>query len=128
MAINTMALSIASNSIDRESQITRAIEWLRKSLRNARFSAVYNTTAVNHRDHDYLNAVVIAETTKNLEQTTDLFKRYETTAGRTAAAKVRGIVAIDIDIVVWNGETLRRSDFRQSYFQLGWQELNPTNS
>lgn len=97
-------------------------------MRHTRFSAVYNTTAVNHHDHDYLNAVVLAETTKGLEQTTDMFKRYEATAGRTAATKVRGIVAIDIDIVVWNGETLRRSDFHQTYFQLGWQELSSAKS
>lgn len=125
--MNSMAISIASNTIDRRWQMEHCIDWLRKNLSSVKVSSIYNTPAVNGKDHDYLNAVMTARTRKSLEEAEAFFKRYETVCGRTPEHKVRGIVAIDIDIVMWNNDVLRMRDFSQKYFQRGWQELKTVN-
>ena len=121
--MNTIVISIASNTIDRRWQMEHGIDWLKKNLTGAKVSSVYNTSAVNGRDHDYLNAVMTGRTRKSLEEIEAFFKQYENVCGRTQANKVRGIVPIDIDIIMWNDEVLRMRDFSQLYFQRGWQEL-----
>ena len=121
--MNTLTLSIGSNSRDREWQMKHGIEWLRHTLSNARVSSVYNSLAVNGRDADYLNAVISASTKLSLDDAVALMKQYESVCGRTQASKLQGVIPIDIDIVLWNGEVIRPADFAQQYFQRGWQEL-----
>jgi 2-amino-4-hydroxy-6-hydroxymethyldihydropteridine diphosphokinase len=36
---------------------------------------------------------------------------------------LKGNVPIDIDIVLWNGDIIKENDFKQSYFQIGWNEI-----
>lgn len=120
---NTLVISIGSNSSDREWQMKHGIEWLRHTLNNTRVSSIYNSVAINNRDADYLNAVMIGTTKKSLEETTKLLKQYELVCGRTPASKIKGSIPMDIDIVMWNDYLLRQRDFSQQYFQRGWQEL-----
>ena len=121
--MNQLVLSIGSNSRDREWQIRHCIEWLRHTLSNVRLSTIYNSVAVNNRDADYLNAVMIAKTKKNFDDISALMRQYEMVCGRTPASKLQGEIPIDIDIVLWNDDVLRQRDFAQQYFQRGWQEL-----
>lgn len=121
--MNSLVISIGSNSRDREWQMQHCIEWLKHSLSGTHVSTIYNSVAINNRDADYLNAVMIAKTKKGLEEITALLKQYETVCGRTPASKLEGSIPIDIDIVMWNGDVVRQRDFAQQYFQRGWQEL-----
>lgn len=121
--MNTLVISVGSNSRDREWQMKHGIEWLKHTLSNTQVSTTYNSVAINNRDADYLNAVMIGKTKKSLDGITTLLKQYETVCGRTPASKLEGCIPIDIDIVMWNGDVLRQRDFAQQYFQRGWQEL-----
>ena len=60
----------------------------------------------------------------DFDKTKSLLKLYETTHGRTPACKLAGLVPIDLDIVMWNGEVVRQRDFNQDYFQIGWKQLH----
>lgn len=121
--MNTLVISVGSNSRDREWQMKHGIEWLKHTLSNTQVSTTYNSVAINNRDADYLNAVMIGKTKKSLDDITTLLKQYETVCGRTPASKLEGCIPIDIDIVMWNGDVMRQRDFAQQYFQRGWQEL-----
>ncbi len=121
--MNILVISIGSNSRDREWQMKHGIEWLKRTLSSTQVSTTYNSVAINNRDADYLNAVMIGKTKKSLDDITTLLKQYETVCGRTPASKLEGCIPIDIDIVMWNGDVLRQRDFAQQYFQRGWQEL-----
>ena len=121
--MNTLVLSIGSNSRDREWQMRHCIEWLKHILSSVKVSSIYNSVAVNNHDTDYLNAVMIESTKKGLEDISALMKQYETVCGRTPASKLQGEIPIDIDIVLWNNDVIRQRDFAQQYFQRGWQEL-----
>ena len=121
--MNTLTLSVGSNSRDREWQMKHGIEWLKHIFSDVKVSSIYNSVAVNGRDADYLNAVMTATTKQDLESTIALMKQYESVCGRTPASKLQGVIPIDIDIVMWNDDVIRPGDFAQQYFQRGWKEL-----
>lgn len=121
--MNTMVISVGSNSRDREWQMKHGIEWLKHIFSDAKVSSVYNSVAVNGRDAEYLNAVLIASTKLDFDATVALTKQYEAVCGRTPSSKLQGVIPIDIDIVLWNNDVIRPADFAQQYFQRGWQEL-----
>ena len=122
--MNIAVLSLGSNSIDREARMTNCIAWLRINSVPIKLSSVYNTSAINGKDPDYLNAVAEISTTLTHPELTKMLKDYERQCGRTPQSKSLGSIPIDIDIVMWNGEVLRPKDFAQYYFAKGWNEIN----
>lgn len=122
--MDTVVISIGSNSPDREQQIKDGLGWLKNILGNAKISPVYNTHATNGKDPDYLNAVVIAECKEEYQTLNEKLKQYEKICGRTKESKLQGNIPIDMDIVIWHGDIMRENDFRQLYFQIGWKQLN----
>ena len=121
--MNSLLISIGSNSRDRQWQMEHAILWLKKQLNGTKVSSIYNSEASNHCDPDYLNAVMYGECKHDLATITQKVKEYETICGRTPASKLTGNIPMDLDIVIWNGETIRSTDFNQAYFQKGWNEI-----
>ena len=124
MIMNTIVISIGSNSRDRQWQVEHAIEWLNKHLSSTKTSSIYNSEADNHRDPDYLNAVMAGECKLDFEKISKKVKEYETVCGRTPASKLTGNIPMDLDIMIWNGEIVRPIDFEKAYFQQGWNEIN----
>lgn len=124
--MNRVVLSIGSNSLDCCNQMVAAFEWLKHILNEAVFSKIYETPALNGKDKNYLNAVVAGYLDEDFETARMIMKQYERDCGRTPESKVSGSIPIDIDIVMWNDEIVKESDYRQSYFQIGWNELLET--
>ena len=121
--MNNIVISIGSNHRDRDLYVEQCIDFLRQRFSDVRVSATYSTPADNGRDADYLNAVMAGQCTDDYDRTKALLKLYETAHGRTPLSKALGVVTIDLDIVMWNGEVLRQRDFDQKYFQIGWKQL-----
>ncbi len=122
--MNSIVLSIGSNSRDRQWQIEHAIEWLNKHFSNIKMSSIYNSEADNHRDADYLNVVIKGDCKLDFETIYQKVKEYENVCGRTPASKLTGNVPMDLDIIIWNGKIIRPTDFTKAYFQKGWTEIN----
>ena len=120
-----IVLCLGSNSGKRGYTIATVIESLSHRLRNFRCSHVYETPAVGGASGPYLNAVAEGDTTHSLEEVVALAKQMETDNGRDAAARSAGLVPIDIDVVIYDGEIVRRRDFDQHFFQIGWRRLHP---
>ena len=116
-----VVLSIGSN-LDRN-YVVSAINWLRNIISNPRFSGIYTTPSIHGTGDPYVNAVVIGKTRKSFEELNQLLKDYEKEQGRDNEARERGIVPIDIDIVIWNAEVVRPRDYCQKFFQIGFLEL-----
>lgn len=86
-------------------------------------SNVYTTRPVNPKvngDNDYCNAVVMFEVTFPLDELLIVTKSLEAHLGRNG---IKGCVGIDIDVVIWNDEILRPTDFEREYFQIGYQQI-----
>lgn len=121
--MNTAILSLGSNSADKKNQIARCIEWIKSHSQLQSASSIYCTPATNGCGSIYSNAVVKIATEYAEEEYIKLTKQYERSCGRTPQSKTHGVIPIDIDVVIWNGETIRPKDFSQNYFAIGWQEI-----
>lgn len=117
-------ISIGSNLPDGESRITNALAWLRNYASSFAASSIYLTPSVSKSDDSmYFNAVARCVFPLSTKALVDLLKDYELRHGRDAEARRRGIVPVDIDIVVANDTPVRSRDFNSEYFQIGYREL-----
>lgn len=72
----------------------------------------------------YYNCVADISTDACLGALLSLTKSLEKEMGRTAAMKALSIVPIDIDVVIFDGETLRPADYSSDYFMLGFSLIS----
>lgn len=121
--MNRFVLGVGSNSSDRIWQVDNAIKWIKEKFSNVKLSSIYETRAQNGKDADYINFVVRADTNISIDDVSVMLKTYESICGRTPASKLEGVIPIDLDIVVWNGEIVRQKDFNLPYFARGYHEL-----
>lgn len=124
--MNHLVLSIGTNSPDREWQMSHAIKRMKQLFKKTVISEIYEVPAHNGVDAPYLNAVMIASTTMELDETTAVLKQWETVCGRTPASKQRGVIPIDLDIVIWNNEVIRPVDYSRAYVSRGIGQLLST--
>lgn len=121
--MNKLIISLGSNSRDRELQMECAVQHLTQILSKTVMSDIYESPAHNGVDAPYLNAVMLASTTKSIEEINAAFKQWEIECGRTAVSKQQGIIPIDLDVVVWNGEVIRATDYSRDYVSKGVAQL-----
>lgn len=120
MIMNRFAFGLGSNSTDREQRMNECIAWLRDNMQSFQVSSIYETAALNGLSDPYFNAVAYGESDYSHEDMNVVLKEYEILAGRRQNDVN---IIIDIDIVIYNNEIVRGVDFRQSYFQIGWNQL-----
>lgn len=122
---NSAYISLGSNLGEREAIM--GISDARKHLEEVCFSTVmsdiYSTYSISGDGRIYFNSVVRIVTAMEERNLQNMFKQWECEAGRDELARLNKIVPIDIDIVVFNGNILRPSDFERDYFQRGFQQL-----
>lgn len=121
--MNFAVLSLGSNSTDKESQMKNAIKQMKQIFDNVVVSEIYEVPAYNGIDASYLNSVMVVLTTMPIDNVNSLLKRWEIECGRTSESKQKGVVPIDLDIVIWNSEVLRPIDYSRSYVSLGISQL-----
>lgn len=117
-----VVVSVGSNSEDRREQMLRALQWLSLELHDVCASGIYETPAYGGGD-PYLNAVLSGNTEDSPEDLNSRFKDYELRSGRTAQTRSKGIVPIDIDLVIYDDDVLRPSDFLRDFFRIGFSAL-----
>lgn len=126
--MNTLAISLGSNSKDRSIQMNDAIQYLNSIFEGVLSSTIYETKELNGKDAPYLNAVAVANTHLSIVEATNLLKEWESQCGRTTESKLIGDIPIDLDIVVWNGEVVREKDFSCDFFTQGYLQLVPSGN
>ena len=76
-------------------------------------SEIRKTTAIGeHYQSPFYNLALRIKTEYDREETIRIFKKTEKKLGRTAESKKEGIVPIDIDLIVWNGEICHDDYYR----------------
>lgn len=123
--IHTYVLSLGSNKS--EDNVRAAIQWLHTQFAGMKVSCIYETPAVR-ADGVYHNAVAEVECGLAYAELESAFKTYEFLCGRDAEARAAGIVPIDIDIVITDGEVTRPWDYRQQFFKIGYSAIHDQTS
>jgi 2-amino-4-hydroxy-6-hydroxymethyldihydropteridine diphosphokinase len=121
--MNIFQILLASNS-DADKHVVEAIKRLQTEFPiDIRFSDVLESCAVKNEGHvvqdsfPYLNVICLAQTELPMDKVQMILKAMETEMGRKRGTEAKGVVTIDLDLVLWNGENLRPWDVAQAYYQ-----------
>lgn len=120
-----LVLSLGSNCS--HENVEKAIEWLASQLNEISCSGLYETPPAKGKGDNYVNAVIMANTSLQLEELNRSFKEYERRVGRDDDCRRTDCVPIDIDIVIYEGKVVREWDYRQDFFKIGYRMLTTTN-
>ncbi len=121
-----VVISLGSNLTQGEDMITQCVKRLGELISFESSLWIYTTPAVSGKGPDYYNCVMAGLTTEDFDGLTAKTKSIEIAMGRTPECKGLGVVPIDIDIVVFDGEVKRPRDFAQQYFTIGYNRLVDT--
>lgn len=116
-------ISIGANIAEARAAVARAIERLSEAGTVTARSDIYTTAAVGAgalTAPPYANAVAELSTSHGLAGLTALLKRMETEAGRSPLSP---LVALDLDVVIYDGTVVRPTDASRSYFTTGYAQI-----
>ncbi|MCD8288185.1 MAG: 2-amino-4-hydroxy-6-hydroxymethyldihydropteridine diphosphokinase [Porphyromonadaceae bacterium] len=118
-------ISIGSNVPDKEARVSTACTELKSHFPSFTVSSLYTIPAVGKciGQPDYCNAVARFLTAEEYDSVKNFFKQMEIRFGRCLERGCQTLVALDIDIVVWEGQVLRPDDVTQEYMRIGLRQL-----
>lgn len=119
-----VVISIGSNCGDRKSAVSQAIEWLKTILIQIKVSAIYETPCALKSGPSYMNAVIEGFYQGTGIELDGLLKEHEHKKGRTPECREKGMVPVDLDIVIMDGEVVKPWDYRQKFFRLGYDSFS----
>lgn len=113
--MNTLLISMGSNENSEEN-----MELCRNLLSEIFSTISYSDTSVTkpfgeHYQNDFLNQLALAQTLRNRESVENNLKSLERQIGRSTEDKAKGLIKIDIDLIMWNDEILKKEDWARNY-------------
>lgn len=130
--MNRFIILLASND-EAGKNISRACRILSQAFpENIRFSEKHWSAAVvkegsaipGLNSAKYLNMVCLGQSGSPLEEIRIFLKQAEEAFGRKRGPEACGCVAIDLDLVEWNGQVLRPKDAAQDYYKVCLKDLS----
>ena len=110
-------ISLASNC-DQEAHLAEARSRLDRVLEDTRYTEAIWTEPVGSRRSDlYLNQLLRASTTLDVQQLQSMLKAIETQMGRSIEERQQGIVRIDIDLLQYDDERYHLRDWERPYIK-----------
>lgn len=117
--MSEVLISLASNH-EHEKNLREARLRLAQILSSPVFTAALWTDPIGTTHAPgtrYLNQLVSAETTLDSDQLEKVLKETELAMGRTADMRFKGLVPIDIDLLLHDGRRFHLRDWKRSYIQ-----------
>lgn len=114
--MHQLTLCIGSNIASRQAAIEDALAAIAHLARIDWHSGLHESRDVTGRGNNYLNLVVEGRTELDFNDLRSEMKALEARAGRTPESKTSGIMPLDVDIVVWDGQIVSEVDFNSKYF------------
>lgn len=116
-------LSLAANRFQK-SNLAKARQCLGEVLSDIYYTSEQWTEPLSTARRDkYLNQLAFGTTALTLDELNARLKQIETSLGRTPQKRVMGIVPIDIDILLYDGERLHQRDWQRPYVTALLEEL-----
>lgn len=121
--MNTVIISLGANC-NPEENLSKARISLLGYFNNIRFSnATYTEPENIPNPAQFLNQVAILYTTESFSCVREILKSIERAIGRSPLDKITHQIHIDIDIICWNREILKKEDMQRSYVIKGIKEI-----
>lgn len=122
MLHNTAYISLGSNLFNGSDYLSRALELIIQpgDIIITKDSGIYLTAPLNGIGREYYNSVIMIVTSLSFEALNLFLKDIERKMGRDEEARLRKIVTIDLDTVIFNDRIVRFNDFQQEYFKKGY--------
>ncbi|PXV64110.1 2-amino-4-hydroxy-6-hydroxymethyldihydropteridine diphosphokinase [Dysgonomonas alginatilytica] len=113
--MNTFIISMGSNE-NRTENMSRCRYLLSKYYPDVMFSEMINTEPFgDNYQSDFLNQLALINSEDDDLTVTERLKKIETEIGRQPEEKSRGIIKIDVDLLVVNGNIIKTEDFERPY-------------
>ena len=123
MSTHSCLLCLGSN-FERQLRMDNARKALTELFPGILFSTEMETEAIGGGVlSPFSNQVAKLETHYTLEQLRPLLKNIEAVNGRSPEDKAKGVVKLDIDILVYDHEILKPADLERGYVQEGIKTL-----
>lgn len=119
--MNRAIISLGSNIADKETILQHTLCNLDYKIVAA--TPPYIDSCDNNNDSPYMNIIAIIDTNDDCAVMKSRFKEIEKKAGRRPQDKETGIIPLDIDIVIFNNEIIRPTDYNRPYFKHGYSLL-----
>ena len=117
MNITHHCLICLGSNIDADTHLTRALASLRSFFRIVQCGSVVCTHDTDSKlpHGDFLNQMLVIECQEDKAALRALLKLIEKENGRTAESKLSGVMPLDIDLLVYDGEVLKPDDMEKGY-------------
>lgn len=121
--MNTFIISMGSNE-NRAENMSRCRYLLNKYYPNVIFSEMINTKPFgdNYRS-DFYNQLAEIRSNDNEYEVMGKLKNVEQEIGRQISDKSRGIIKIDVDLLMVNEHIVKSEDFRRPYIKVLFEDL-----
>lgn len=116
-------ICLGSNVDCRRFNIDSALDRLSDVCDVIKSTGIYETEADNHKDAPFFNLVMRCRCRLSLDDMLRRCKELEIKAGRLPDSKATGIMPLDVDIIVWDGQVIDERQYAKPYFTLGYDKL-----
>ena len=110
-------LCLGSNK-DAEAHIQKALELLREQFPDFQFTEAMWTEPVGIDSPQFLNCVAWGEAEMEFVKLRQLTKEMERRVGDRKFLRAKGMIKLDIDILMYDGQKLHPEDWERDYIQL----------
>ena len=124
MTTHSCLLCIGSN-FDRHIHMTDARQALTRHFPDIRFGEEMETIAIGDKFlSPFSNQVAIFHTLLSAEEVRTILKGIEQQNGRAPEDKAKGIVKLDIDLLIYDDFILKPADLKKDFVLEGMKQLN----
>jgi 2-amino-4-hydroxy-6-hydroxymethyldihydropteridine diphosphokinase len=125
MNVNRAVIGLGSN-INPEENIRRAKDAIAEEFNLIKSSSFVETEPVGFKEQDrFLNGALLIETELDARGLKSWLKSLEIKLGRSKTDNKNGPRAIDLDILVWNGEVVDEEVYEREFLRRSIKELLP---
>ncbi len=117
-----IVIALGSN-VDQETHILKAKKWLEATFEDMTFGTSLWTEPIGVSSDKFLNTLGVGYTNVNKERTLLALKNIERKCGRRVAESRKGIIAVDIDLLLFDSERLHETDWSRGYVKNLLQQL-----
>lgn len=124
IGMNTFIISMGSNE-NRTENMSRCRYLLSKEYPNVVFSEMINTEPFgDNYQSDFYNQLALVSSEDSESMVTERLKKIEAEIGRQSGEKSKGIIKIDVDLLVVNDKIIKSEDFERPYINNLFDDLN----